>query len=224
MGSVILESGRTRKYEMLPDPRLGQLAVLPDPSGLLAAIMLNPAEDTPRLMYADWLNENERPERAEYIRSSIHVPWDSFVRLTSPGTEPFTKMGLEPTALPPEHLRSREWSWVEMDGVGCVIIDHTRNDLRYRSDRGFLELVCGTWDAWLRHGDALRAREWVPRVKTTTIPSLETLSVLTGRVEFNFTGRPMRELHRIGEVEIEADTWKKMMEIEWPGTEFELPG
>ena len=37
----------------------GQLAVLPDPSGLLAAIMSNPAEDTPRLEYADWLDEQD---------------------------------------------------------------------------------------------------------------------------------------------------------------------
>jgi uncharacterized protein (TIGR02996 family) len=35
----------------------GQLAVLPDPSGLLRAIMEFPEEDTPRLEYADWLEE-----------------------------------------------------------------------------------------------------------------------------------------------------------------------
>ena len=39
-----------------------------DESALLAAILAHPDEDTPRLMYADWLEEHGRPERAEFIR------------------------------------------------------------------------------------------------------------------------------------------------------------
>ena len=39
-----------------------------DESALLAAILAHPDEDTPRLMYADWLEENGQPERAEFIR------------------------------------------------------------------------------------------------------------------------------------------------------------
>lgn len=39
-----------------------------DGSALLAAICENPQEDLPRLIYADWLEENGRPERAEFIR------------------------------------------------------------------------------------------------------------------------------------------------------------
>jgi uncharacterized protein (TIGR02996 family) len=38
---------------------------------LLAAIIANPEEDTPRLVYADWLQEHDRPERAELIRAQI---------------------------------------------------------------------------------------------------------------------------------------------------------
>lgn len=33
-----------------------------DESALLAAIAAHPDEDTPRLMYADWLDENDQPE------------------------------------------------------------------------------------------------------------------------------------------------------------------
>ena len=40
---------------------------------LLAAIVAHPDEDTPRLVYADWLQEHDRPERAEYIRLSIQL-------------------------------------------------------------------------------------------------------------------------------------------------------
>jgi uncharacterized protein (TIGR02996 family) len=39
-----------------------------DEAALLAAILAHPDEDTPRLMYADWLDEHGRPERAEFIR------------------------------------------------------------------------------------------------------------------------------------------------------------
>jgi uncharacterized protein (TIGR02996 family) len=39
-----------------------------DEQALLAAIVADPDDDTPRLVYADWLDENGRPERAEFIR------------------------------------------------------------------------------------------------------------------------------------------------------------
>jgi len=44
-----------------------------DESALLAAILAHPDEDTPRLMYADWLQENGQPERAEFIRLQIEL-------------------------------------------------------------------------------------------------------------------------------------------------------
>jgi uncharacterized protein (TIGR02996 family) len=34
----------------------------------IRAVIANPADDAPRLIYADWLEENGRPERAEFIR------------------------------------------------------------------------------------------------------------------------------------------------------------
>jgi uncharacterized protein (TIGR02996 family) len=39
-----------------------------DRDALLAAITANPDEDTPRLIYADWLEEHDEAERAEFIR------------------------------------------------------------------------------------------------------------------------------------------------------------
>src|SRR5262245_56029773 len=44
-----------------------------DEKALLAAIWEHPHEDTPRLMYADWLQENGQPERAEFIRVQIEL-------------------------------------------------------------------------------------------------------------------------------------------------------
>ncbi len=44
-----------------------------DGDALLAAVIANPDEDTPRLVHADWLQENGQPERAEFIR--LHIEW-----------------------------------------------------------------------------------------------------------------------------------------------------
>jgi uncharacterized protein (TIGR02996 family) len=42
-----------------------------DEAAFLAAIIANPDDDTPRLVYADWLDENGDPDRAEFIRLQI---------------------------------------------------------------------------------------------------------------------------------------------------------
>jgi uncharacterized protein (TIGR02996 family) len=39
-----------------------------DGDALFRAILENPADDLPRLVYADWLEEHGQPERAEFIR------------------------------------------------------------------------------------------------------------------------------------------------------------
>jgi len=55
-----------------------------DEKALLAAIWEHPHEDTPRLMYADWLQENAQPERAEFIRVQCELArldeWDDAER------------------------------------------------------------------------------------------------------------------------------------------------
>ncbi len=48
---------------------------------LMRAIRLHPAEDTPRLMVADWYEEHDQPHRAELIRLQIRNPSSS--RLSS---------------------------------------------------------------------------------------------------------------------------------------------
>jgi uncharacterized protein (TIGR02996 family) len=44
-----------------------------DEDALLAAIAAHPDEDTPRLAYADWLDEHDRPVRAEFIRVQVEI-------------------------------------------------------------------------------------------------------------------------------------------------------
>lgn len=39
-----------------------------DRDAFIRAIIARPDDDLPRLIYADWLDENQEPERAEFIR------------------------------------------------------------------------------------------------------------------------------------------------------------
>lgn len=56
-----------------------------DHDALLAAICDNPDDDTPRLVFADWLEEHDQPERAAFIRAQIELaqapPWEPFAVL-----------------------------------------------------------------------------------------------------------------------------------------------
>jgi uncharacterized protein (TIGR02996 family) len=47
------------------------MAFHPDELALLAAIHAFSKEDAPRLVYADWLQENDRPKWAEFIGSAL---------------------------------------------------------------------------------------------------------------------------------------------------------
>src|SRR5690242_10580803 len=42
-------------------------------AAFLQAILEAPEEDGPRLIYADWLEENGDPERAEFIRAQVEI-------------------------------------------------------------------------------------------------------------------------------------------------------
>jgi uncharacterized protein (TIGR02996 family) len=59
-----------------------------DQNALLQAILDNPADDVPRLAYADWCDEHDQVDRAEFIRVQIELSkltreddsWDGLVR------------------------------------------------------------------------------------------------------------------------------------------------
>ena len=53
-----------------------------DRDALLAAIRAHPDEDTPRLVFADFLDENDEPARAAFVRAQVELartpPWEPF--------------------------------------------------------------------------------------------------------------------------------------------------
>ncbi len=109
--------------------------MLSDRDALLGAIRAAPDEDTPRLVFADWLDENGEPERAEFVRVQCEL-----ARLTDDRSDS------QPVY---EFLRDRDWvtrpaaDWASIDaGI------HRRLALVARAD----ELLA-------RHGG-----DWTPKL------------------------------------------------------------
>src|SRR4051812_23267980 len=75
----------------------------PDEIAILKAIHTEPRDDTPRLVYADWLDEHDQPEYAEFIRWQVRNPAE--MRIPRPSKATLTKWQAEP--LPPGEERMR---------------------------------------------------------------------------------------------------------------------
>ena len=115
---------------------------------LLAAVLANPADDLPRLVYADYLEENMETERAEFIRVQVEL---FRIGYQPDGT---VRTGCEDDDRRENHLRRREnqlhWlGWREWGKPvsqlvpdGGVIADR----IRYR--RGFVAEVRCTLSQW----------------------------------------------------------------------------
>lgn len=152
-----------------------------DESEFLRRIIADPADDTVRLVFADWLDERGLPgdpERAEFVRVQVELA------RTDPNT---------PTS--PNHDRDRdprcpcrycvltrrgEKAWDAYcrsqltecpDWPIALWCPPDASHLTYR--RGFVEAVRIRAEDWVRAGDAIRAAHPVSRVVLTTWPGLE---------------------------------------------------
>jgi uncharacterized protein (TIGR02996 family) len=106
----------------------------------LQDIVANPADDTPRLVYADWLDEHGDPGRAEFIRASLRSPEDPVVAdLRQP--------------LPAGCLVRQELTRLRGLGVTAALFR-----------RGFVEEVELPCAAFVKHAAALFAAAPVTRV------------------------------------------------------------
>lgn len=224
------------------DARVAQLAVLPDPSGLLRAIMLNPDEDDPRLRYSDWLEEQESaPVRCTRCAGSgCSYSGCGYETYDCPKCDGRGEVGDETSRLRAEYIRR----WIQSHRTPDPLRDDgwlanikRVNDLyplifhRYGlktkvaeagMDRGFIWNVETSWYWWAANGDKLRAQEWVPRVKITAPFWLDEESDENWQLdidEFLVAGRRVRiPADRIGHGQ------KPVLEARYPGTVFELPG
>ncbi len=114
--------------------------------GFLDAIHAAPDDDTPRLIYADWLDENGDPDRAEFIRLQI----DS-ARL--PEGDP---RGVDLDVRAEEILAARETEWLG---------EWSERLVHWSFQRGFLDAITIEAEPFLTRGDELFQRFPVRKVR-----------------------------------------------------------
>jgi len=123
-----------------------------DPAAaFMQAIVANPADDTPRLVYADWLDEHDQPERAEFIRLQCFVASEHRAMRMTDGkhheriAELLQKNGYQFAypGIDPE-------SWERLPNTGWL--------------RGFVAEIRCTCADWLQHGPRLVQAQPLERV------------------------------------------------------------
>lgn len=163
-----------------------------DREALLAAVLQSPDDDTPRLMFADWCEENGETERAEFIRVQIEasrcVPCGGS-GVVSKGRSRFRGVPLAPgqaLILPGDAVfqcegcsgalrRERElfeqspqthvWfgAVIRLAKMGSDWYEH----LKWFS-RGFIDPVTCSWSDWLANEKAIRREHPVRMVRLTS--------------------------------------------------------
>lgn len=135
-----------------------------DREAMLAAILEAPHEDTPRLCFADWLDENGESERASFIRTQIELSrWPDTVGKQEERTGLWADLRRRERAL----LKANYVDWVpnyfgheqlvhEKGGASCVSFSTMAPaSAQYVFARGFIAEVRLSWADWLAHSPAL---------------------------------------------------------------------
>lgn len=176
-----------------------------DREALLAAIKAFPDEDTPRLVYADWLDEHGESERAALIRYSCSP------RFANRRTAEFRRaQRIAKRYFPVETFRTyfapRDCEFFEVKGFATVAeamfqLSPDACLARVLFDRGFVVAVVCSANQWLAHAAAILAEHPVRRVRLTDRTTGNSLAILG----------------------IDGVATKALLSARWPGIEFELP-
>lgn len=140
---------------------------------LLRAICAHPDDDTPRLVYADWLQERGEEERAELIRAQC--------RMRAPGLPDSDFRALSARANDLIRARGAEWKRAELPQFETIVTrygpTHVRTSppgLRWGAfRRGFVESVTVSPDGihpLLEHQDAILAATPLREFETRWTP------------------------------------------------------
>lgn len=131
------------------------MSVLTHDPALLRAVIDAPADDLPRLIYADWLDENGDPSRAEFIRVQVELAGadDSW---TPPRGQSLAR----------DALRRRERGLLERSRAGKLDLGFGGGPwtgIVFR--RGFVEQLACSWEDWTFHHRAIRAETPLRKVR-----------------------------------------------------------
>lgn len=159
-------------------------------TAFLAAICANPADDTARLVYADWLQEQGQEERAEFIRVQVAIARTSAedqcaqCYATAEGVQKTNGPCRCAKALRSLRRRSREllaFDWcpvtiprttprIRTETCDIELLDGDGLRAAFRFRRGFVDRCWLPAADWLAHGDAIVAAHPVTAVRLTSRP------------------------------------------------------
>lgn len=135
-----------------------------DREALLQGVLDAPDDDAPRLVFADWLEEQGETQRAELIRVQCRIAYleaEGAGRLLSP------LLDLEYVPLKRrerELLKGHRLTWLP---PACMALESQRAGDACQWHRGFVESVSCTLAAWLEHGPAVVQCQPVREVRAT---------------------------------------------------------
>jgi uncharacterized protein (TIGR02996 family) len=121
-----------------------------DHDALLAAIIANPADDTARLVYADWLAENGEADRGEFIRIDIELA------RTPPGTNDDQRRRVALHTRRDELLKLHRANWL------APFVPHAKE---VAFERGFVSSLDISSQTFLKHAERWFAITPLTRVK-----------------------------------------------------------
>ncbi len=136
----------------------GYSTEMSDHDALLAAILADPADDTARLVYADWLAENGASDRGEFIRIEIELA------RTPPLTEEDERRRHTLHTRRDELLKLHRAKWL------APFLPHAR-DAAF--DRGFVTTINVSANTFLEHAERWFAITPLTAVKFTTCSVLD---------------------------------------------------
>jgi len=179
--------------------------------GALQRVLAQPADDGPRLAYADAAERAGQVERAEFIRVQVELARRGAKReAVLAGAEYVPEEGAVPVA----GLQARERglknpdrsAWTEsLNGWLAVEWAWFR--------RGFIASVTCSAADWLKHADEIRERQPIERVRLVTFPTYEW------QITNLPPDWPLVDLATEQQRHIALDA----LEYRYPGIEFKLP-
>jgi uncharacterized protein (TIGR02996 family) len=196
-----------------------------DRAALLRTILAAPADDAPRLVYADWCDEHGEPERAKLIRLMCH--WSLAFSPSDPCT---------PSATTTVRHLARKTLLAGIAGLFGVDVKHVLGSavsltgdlgrITAEVSRGFLDVLACPAADWLQHADAITAEQPVRTVRLTTMPDYNVLAtyalIQSGTQHVLVYGASDMPLQRgVGPTQREAVV--NALAKQWPRVKFELP-
>lgn len=220
-----------------------------DRESFLKKIIDFPDDDTPRLVFADWLDEHGESERAEFIRVQIKLavmqPTMADVRKSENLLKRYRKGAPVPLkAKTPAVLILKSKILLESRQPGTCAGDCSDNTFaaaRYvwagpvaklndpdqngwEFSRGFVDSVICTWSDWLAHHAAILAATPLREVRLTTPrPQIRVDESGIHLIGSNKRFTVEQVVPDPGTLSIDARMADKLLSLEWPRIKFSLP-